>query len=286
MKKAIAALLFIWVCTIISVLSALSTVSAAAAEIDPAGFELPVRGATGYCLIDCNLRSGDSDGTSKLGTVAAGTPFRIIHEGDNYFEAETEDGQTGWISKTYTLINLPDVLPSIRYNITNGYDARYASLGIELDGVTGKALYTGKTWNERLGYEQFQCPVLYEMAKEIATAQADALADGNTLVIYEGFRPQATQAAVREGLQVLMNRNSVVNAAVSTAPWGRGWFIASTVSNHQKGYAIDVSLAKLYTTTTLRVGEYAIKVPLTYEGIRCRRPCTSFPTGPLPLHIL
>lgn len=240
------------------------TASAAAGE-GAAGFELPVEGSTGYCLIDCSLRSDDSAHSSKLGTVAAGTPFRIMKEGSQYFQVEVKDGRMGWISKTYSLINLPDVLPSIRYDVTNGYDSRYTSLGIGLEGVTGNALYTGKKWNARLGYEEFQCPVLFVMAKEIAAAQASALADGNTLVIYEGFRPLATQAAVREGLQALMNKNNAVNAAVSTEPWGRNWFIAGSVSNHQKGYAIDTSLGKVLEFTETKVGDYTVKVPCSYE---------------------
>ena len=37
----------------------------------------------------------------------------------------------------------------------------------------------------------------------------------------------------------------MVQAGISTPPWNISWFIATGISNHQQGYAMDVSLAKV-----------------------------------------
>ena len=93
------------------------------------------------------------------------------------------------------MVNLPDLIPSIRYNATNSYGAMYRCCGKAIPEVTGKAFYTAKTPNAKLGYEEYNMPVLYAMAKKIAAAQAAALSDGRTLVLYEGYRPLRVQRA-------------------------------------------------------------------------------------------
>lgn len=222
--------------------------------------ELPIEGTTGYTLIDCNMRAGDSSKTKRLAVIPAGTPYTILREGDSYFYGRCENGQEGWISKTYTMVNLPDIIPSIVYSPTNATGSMFKSLGVDIDGVTGESLYTGKTFNARLGCDEFMVPVLYSMAMKIASAQRAALADGNTLVIYEGYRPSATQLAVSNGLEGLMSRNSKVRAAITGKPWNKSWFINTGVSNHQKGFAIDVSLASVESMTWITVGDNMVPV--------------------------
>lgn len=223
-------------------------------------FELPIEGATGYALIDCNLRAGDSAKTKQIAVVPAGTPYTILQEGNSYFYGRLESGQEGWISKVYSMVNLPDILPSIVYTPTNATGSMFRSLGMEIDGITGESMYTGKTFNARLGREEFMVPVLYGMAKKIAAAQQSALADGNTLVIYEGYRPFSSQLSVSNGLEGLMSENSDIKAAITGKPWGKSWFINTGVSNHQKGFAIDVSLAKVASMTQIVVGNITTSV--------------------------
>ena len=136
-------------------------------------FELFVAGSTGYALVDLTVKDVDGGG-AKVTTVSAGQMYTILAEGTHYFQVQLTDGTIGWVSKTYTMINLPDVLPSIRYNATNSYDSLYRSLGKAMD-LTGTSMYTGKTDNGKLGYAEYNMPVLYTMAKKIAGAQATAL---------------------------------------------------------------------------------------------------------------
>jgi len=214
------------------------------------------------------LRSGDSSTSERLGILPAGEAFTILDEGASYFKICTLRGNEAWASKTYTMVNLPDLIPSIRYNATNSYGAMYRSYGKAIPGVTGKAFYTAKTPNEKLGYEEYNMPVLYTMAKKIATAQAAALADGRTLVLYEGYRPLQVQQTVSKGLDTLMKNDPTVNKAVANSGWSKGWFIAKAVSNHQRGYAIDVSLATVANFTEAVIDGQTMKIPAEYEEMK------------------
>ena len=134
--------------------------------------------------------------------------------------------------------------------------------------MTGTAMYTGKTDNTKLGYAEYNMPVLYTMAKKIAAAQSAALADGYTLVLYEGFRPKSVQDAVNLTLGNLISSNAEVSKAINSLGWGKGWFIAKSVSNHQKGFAIDVSLATVANFEETIIDGWTVKIPAEYEEMK------------------
>ena len=259
------------ICTLLVLAAVASSDIAFAAEVwnkkAQENFELPVEGSTGYGIIDLNMRSGDGTGFAQIATVPAGEPFCILAEGSSYFQVRTEAGTEGWVSKTYSMINLPDVIPSIRYNCTNAYSSLFRSCGEAMD-LTGTALYTGATENAKLGYAEFNMPVLYNMAKKIAYAQSKALSEGYTLVLYEGYRPLFVQQKVTHDLEELMSVNKTVRNAIKNGGWAQGWFIASSVSNHQMGYAIDVSLASITEAAELVIDGRTLKVPTVYEEVQ------------------
>ncbi|MCC3356882.1 M15 family metallopeptidase [Bacillus sp. REN16] len=219
--------------------------------------ELPVNGATGYASIDLNVKASSNTESDTVVTLTAGTAFTIVQEEGNWWFIKTATTE-GWVDNTYCFINLPDVIPSIVYDNSNTYSSKFVSSGKTIPGITGQALYEGKTFNERLGKEEFIVPVLYAMSKKIFLAQQEALTNGNTLVIYEGYRPYSAQKAVVEALTGLANVDKNVMAGINTAPWSTNWFIATSVSNHQMGYAIDVTLAKVDSKEDVAIGEYLI----------------------------
>lgn len=227
-------------------------------------FELPVAGSTGYALTEISLR--ESDGGKKVGSVAAGQMYTILDEGSTCFQVKLEDGTMGWVAKSHTMINLADVLPSIRYDATNSYDSRFRSCG-EPMALTGTSLYTGKTMNQKIGYEEYNMPMLFTSAKKVAFAQATALSQGYTLVLYEAFRPHEVQDMVNHDLGALMKTSKTVSNAILNGGWGKGWFIATSTSNHQKGFAIDCSLAKVKEVQTLYMDGHEIKIPSVYEEL-------------------
>lgn len=226
-------------------------------------FELPINGASGYTSIALQLREGPSTETSVIITLDAGKGFTIISESGNWWEIDVE-GRNGWVMHKYCFINLPDVIPSIVYDNTNTYASKIMSSGKSIPTVTGQKLYDAHAFNERLNKEEFIVPVLYAMAQKICLAQQDALADGNTLIIYEGFRPYAVQRKIVESLSALVNEDPLVKQGVTESPWSMGWFISTGISNHQRGYAIDVSLGKVIKQESKILGEYKYKIILEY----------------------
>lgn len=199
-----------------------------------------------------------------LAVLEPGTAFVVLSESGDWWQV-LADGAAGWVEHRYCLINLPDVVPSIVYNATNAYSSAFISSGTDIPNITGKALYHGKADNPRLGYEEFMMPVLYSMAKNVCRAQQNALAEGNTLVLYEGYCPCDAQMAVVENLSALAQKDEEVKAGISTAPWNISWFIATGPSNHQEGYAVDVSLAKVTQAHVGSVGGYSVVRVDEYE---------------------
>ena len=163
------------------------------------------------------------------------------------------------------MINLPDVVPSIVYDATNSYASQYTSSGKDIPGITGKALYQGKVYNPRFDEEQYLMPVLYATAKKICAAQQQALAQGNSLKLYEAYRPYATQRAVVKALTTLAERDPEVKAGITTPPWSMTYFINTGYSNHQKGFAVDVSLVKVSRTELRTTGGYSYLKPVEYQ---------------------
>lgn len=233
---------------------------AATAEPDPAPQE----------PAEAPAEPADPKPSATAGVMAilpAGTDFTVLEEQGKWWKIQCttdyqEGGQQlhgetiGWVEHRWCMINLPDVIPSMIYDAANGYGSKFVSCGKPLKNITGRALYPGKMQNDRLGEREFMMPVLYAMAPRLCAAQRAALAQGNCLVLYEGYRPLETQVEVSRALRALMQEDAEVKAAVSSAPWGIGWFIATGASNHQHGYAVDVSLARVVSAEERRTGNF------------------------------
>jgi D-alanyl-D-alanine dipeptidase len=130
------------------------------------------------------------------------------------------------------------------------------SSGIDIPNITGRALYNGKDFNNRLGREEFIIPVLYGMASKIFTAQQAALADGNTLIIYEAFRPAEPHELLFKELTYLVENYEDIREGVSSGTFRVDLFLAPAPYNHQRGTAIDVSLGIIVQQETRTAGDY------------------------------
>ncbi|MCL1793711.1 MAG: D-alanyl-D-alanine carboxypeptidase family protein [Oscillospiraceae bacterium] len=221
--------------------------------------ELPVNGATGYASVEMNVYNDDL--TAVLAVLKPGNGFMILREYESWWQIYLKPDANGseiigWVPHNLCLVNLPDVIPSIIYNNTNAYASVFRANGETVPNVTGKRLYSysdrsdGKTYNERLEKYEYIVPVLYAMAPKICAAQQNALENDDTLVIYEGFRPYATQQLVY---------SEVVKLPASQknfGSWSQSWFIAYGKSNHQIGYAMDASLARVLEKEDKVTGRY------------------------------
>ncbi|MFZ2848026.1 MAG: SH3 domain-containing protein, partial [Trichococcus flocculiformis] len=217
--------------------------------------ELPVNGATGYASVRVDLKATADAGSETISELEAGTAFEVLEEVGDWWYVRTAT-ESGWVQHLYCFINLPDVVPSIIYDNTNTYASKFASSGKTIPGITGEALYDGKAYNMRLGKVSDIEPVLYSMSKKIHLAQQAALEEGNTLVIYEGYRPFFAQKLTVDALTTLAAADPEVMAGINTHPWDTNWFIATSISNHQMGYAIDVTLAKITEQQEFVIGDY------------------------------
>ena len=267
-KRAVSMLLVLL--TVISMLPATAIAAEVASPYPATGdFEVNVAGATGWngTGLPLPVYDSESDGV-EIATVPASDgatpiPFVILEDsgGDRVKIGlvSNDSGKaipwtggsvdkTGWVDKKYIFVNLPDVLPSIVYNLTNTSGSIFtAADGTEIPGVTGSQLYAGKQFNLRLDRKEYIVPCMYSLAQRLAKVQKAAMASGDTLVIYEAFRPAAAQSAVRDGLSSLIGSNAAVSADMKNASamgYGQNWFIAGGTSNHQAGLAVDMTLAK------------------------------------------
>lgn len=194
--------------------------------------------------------------------IVIGEPFTIMAEQGDWWLVCKGD-VFGWIEHKNCMINLPDVLPSIIYDNTNSYASVYRSLGYDLPGITNEVLYNAKGYNKRLDENTYAIPIMYGTAKKIAEVQANALEDKSTLIIIETYRPNDVQQMIAGGLTQLMKDNAEVNTSISE--WGMGWFIATGVSSHQRGIAVDASLAKVKDTEIRYTGDYKYTKVTEYE---------------------
>ena len=213
-------------------------------------FELPISGAAGWATYNLPLKNYPGADAKSMEYLSAGQGFTILEELGDWWYIELDSGASGWVENSGCFINLPDVIPSIVYDITNSYSSLKQSSGFDIPNVSGQALYQAWSFNARLGRHEFVVPALYPMSKKIAAAQADAIADGNTIIIYEAFRPYETQQLVSHNLGTLIASNESVRNVINTPPWSISWFIATSLSNHQRGAAIDVSLGQIITKET------------------------------------
>lgn len=223
--------------------------------------ELPVNGSTGFAAIDLNLRNGSG---KVIGKIPAGKAFTIDKEVKDRFYVKYGT-KYGTVYSGYVLVNLPDVIPSIVYKNTNTVHSIFMSSGQKLSGITDRKLYDAYFYNERFKKKQFVMPVLWPMVSKIQSAQNEALANNETLVIYETYRPYDVQMSVSASLSKALKTNRTVRRGIEDGQWGKSWFIATRLSNHQRGIAMDVSLAKVTGSEIRRCGKYNYRLITGYK---------------------
>lgn len=235
-------------------------------------FELPLIGAGGYTSVEQNMYAEPDTKASLVEKLKAGTPFEIQEERGGWWLVETQSGNTGWLQHKFALINLPDVVPSIIYDHTNSYDSKFKSSYVDIPELTGKALYEMIDYNERLDEETYIMPILYQTAIKVHDAQQLALENGESLIVYETFRPRDVQLLVNESLDKLAKSNEEVKKGITEKPWSMTWFINTNVSNHQRGLAIDLSLVQVDEMTERIVGDYHVPLITKYTAYEMQTP--------------
>lgn len=73
-------------------------------------------------------------------------------------------------------------------------------------------------------------------------------------------------------MAILAETNPKVKSGLDNATWDSYWFIADEVSNHQMGYAIDVSLAKVKKKELNFFGDYSVETVNEYKEYTMQTP--------------
>jgi D-alanyl-D-alanine dipeptidase len=239
-------------------------------------YELPVIGATGWVAAPSVLRNTSGSDGEPIADLTPGQVFTIIDDRGDWWRVRLPDGETGWLDSRRCFINLPDIIPSIIYSVSNAGESLFRSGGYALPGITGEKLYSARAFNERLGRYEYIVPGMMSLARVLFLAQQAALEYNESLVVYEVYRPQSAQTAIVNAMNQLMQTNVSVNTAIDDSPWSLSWFISSGVSNHQRGAAADASLARIRGMEIAESGPYSFIRIVNYDKI---------PTGS-PMHEL
>ncbi len=231
-------------------------------------FELPLVGSTGFASVDTTLKPVKQ---YKGGQLKAGDPYTILEDRGGQWVVKSGK-KRGLVNASSQMINLPDLMPSIVYWDVNSDKSIFRSSGVSMPGITGEKLYESRAFNKKLQTDEYYMPVLYPMAAKIMAVQKAVRDEGDTLIMYQTFRPHDTQRAVGQSLIKLHSKNQKVRAGIDGSGWGISSFIALNLSNHQLGIAIDVSLGKIieseeiegskYEYTLLTAKEYTMQTPM------------------------
>lgn len=216
----------------------------------PADFELPLEGSTGFVgAVMLPLYQQANETSEVLRRLAAGDMFYIRQEAGAYWQVCLLDGTVGWLQSAFCMINLPDVLPSVVYENPNATASVFVTCGETIEGITGQKLYDGLFYNQRLGRDEFVMPINYAMAKKVGRAQKNALQAGDCLKIIETFRPYDVQMQVRDAVYAKARADKTIMVQLNQGAWNIGWFIATSLSNHQRGVAMDTTLLRVTEQT-------------------------------------
>ncbi len=225
--------------------------------------ELPINGSSGFASAPLTIYSQPNTSSDIIYRVNPGYGFTILSEQGDWWQINFEN-ELGWVLHDNCFINLPDIIPSIVYDISNSYSSKLKSSYLDIPNVTNLSHYDAQEYSKRFNKDMYIVPILYEMAPKIFQTQQLALKEGNTLIVYEAFRPLEVQKRIVDNLRQLSIDNSKVLEGLTTYPWNIGWFISTSVSNHQKGLAVDMSLGKVNNIEVRTAGDYEYKVVTDY----------------------
>ena len=203
-----------------------------------------LKGMHGVAMVAANVYE-TSDMKKKTTSLASGTKFQILGEkgsGEKYWAIEL-NGSCGWVDSGSMAINLKEYAPEIRYEIKNASSSIFKTYDgtseVNIPKVTGQKLYNNE-------FSSF-VPGTYSFAKKLKQAAANAKNGGDTLVVYDAYRPAAVTSYVYSNFKALVDSNSKVKQNITYdsngTRWGEGWFLARNVSKHNTGCAVDVAIS-------------------------------------------
>lgn len=212
-------------------------------------FSATLYGATAWTNQSVNIRKAASQSSTLLGEIPVGGKVVILsaeNASTKYIKIKYNN-ITGYVYSDFLLINLPDVIPDMLYEITSASSVTSKTANVAIPGVTGKNLYGfTKKYNSKIGKETYYAPLLYPTAKKLQKAYNKAKKEGYNLKVYDAYRPHDITVSLNDKFRNLYNSNSKVKKAIDYDKdgeyWGPSWFLAGSVSAHNKGVALDIAI--------------------------------------------
>lgn len=212
-------------------------------------FSATLYGATAWANQELNIRKEATMDSNIIGTIPAGSKMTILaseNTNSKYIKVKYNN-LIGYVYSNFILINLPDVIPDMLYQITSASKSTASTANTAIPGITGKNLYGfTKKYNSKIDKETYYVPLLYPTAKKLQRAYNKARSEGYNLKVYDSYRPHDITISTNNYFRKLYNSNNKVKNAINYDKegnyWGPSWFLASSVSAHNKGIALDITI--------------------------------------------
>ena len=212
-------------------------------------FSATLYGATAWANQELNIRKEATMNSNIIGTIPVGSKMTILaseNTNTKYIKVKYNN-LIGYVYSNFILINLPDVIPDMLYEITSASKSTASTANTAIPGITGKNLYGfTKKYNSKIDKETYYVPLLYPTAKKLQRAYNKARSEGYNLKVYDSYRPHDITISTNNYFRKLYNSNNKVKNAINYDKegnyWGPSWFLASSVSAHNKGIALDITI--------------------------------------------
>ncbi|MDE6997431.1 MAG: hypothetical protein K2P04_06120, partial [Oscillospiraceae bacterium] len=133
--------------------------------------------------------------------------------------------KTGWADKEYMFINLPDVLPGIAYRRTDSKDQ----------------------YSVRLGRYEYIVPCWYTLAEYLAKSQKEAMANGETLLVYDAGN-QTADISLAKGDPADLHTYEIDGAVYQKYETWTDTGLSGRPEEWQKPFSTPASITRSYST--------------------------------------
>jgi len=213
------------------------------------------------------------DGGDTVAALAMDRAYCVLGEENGRLLVATPDWQ-GYVDENYCMINLPDYIGDLcQYEITNSYTSIYMVHEYGIPKVTDTVVPGYE--HVRLDVGEYLTPLLYPCVPKLIRAAEAAAEDGYQIRIYDSFRPnQATRYVFDQTYGILdlpVPEDTYFGVTLLEVPrlaegevltyrrlmtdnvYNLGDFLASGVSKHNMGIAMDLTLVRLSTGAELKM---------------------------------
>ena len=245
-KRALSMLLVLL--TVLGMFPSTAFASDSVPAFDATGdFEVNIAGATGWNAFPMSLsvydEETDGEQIATIPALSEAAPIAFVILEDNggdrveiglaYDDSGSltswEGGsvsEIGWVDKESIFVNLPDVLPGIAYRRTDSKDQ----------------------YSVRLGRYEYIVPCWYTLAEHLAKAQKEAMANGETLLIYD-VGDQTVDINLAKGDPADLHTYDLDGAKYQKYETWTDTGVSGRPEEWQKPFSVPANITRSYSTS-------------------------------------